>query len=350
MLFDIINAGIEQLVIHRIGSRTDNTENVYSQQCVEMEEESPVPFLLKQYFLASFREPSLYHLGGTKDLSENIVYQSVCAIFDNPALFYEHSRILAALLYENSSHPQIKPGEFYLTLFDGVRIFDQTVKCLGIFKSENKETYLKICSGENSFDVNYEEGINIRKLDKGCLIFDIEREKGFVASLIDKVSKHNEALFWKEDFLGLEERQDNNFFTHNYLNVCKGFVEDVFSPANDVPRTEQIDMLNRSINYFKENTLFDEGRFEKDVLAAPDIVSAFSQFKEFYEEQNNVSLNEEFKISPDVVKKENKYFKSVLKLDKNFHVYVHGNRQFIEKGFDQSRGLYYYRLFFEHET
>jgi len=349
MLFDIINADIEQLVIHKIGSRSNYTDNAYSQKCVEMEDDSPVPFLLKQYFLASFREPALYHFDGVKGLSGNMVYQSACTIFDNPELFYEHSRILAALLYENSSHPQIKPGEFYLTLFKGVRIFDQTVKCLGIFKSENKETYLKICPGENSFGINYEEGINIRKLDKGCLIFEVERDKGFVISLIDKVSKNNEALFWKEDFLGLSERQDNNFFTHNYLNVCKGFVDDYF-PANDLPRTDQIDALNRSIDYFKENNLFNEERFGKEVLETPDIVEAFNQFKKSYEQDNNVTLNEEFKISPDVVKKENKYFKSVLKLDKNFHVYVHGNRRFIEKGFDQNRRLNYYTLFFEYES
>jgi hypothetical protein len=350
MLFDIVNATIEQLVIHKIGSRSNNTENIYSREGVNLEKDSPVPFLLKQYFLASFREPSLYHLEGKTGIPGNIVYQSACAIFDNPDLFYEHSRILAASLYENSSHPQIKPGEFYLTLFDGVRVFDQTVLCLGIFKSENKETYLKICSGGDSFNVNYEEGINIRKLDKGCLIFNVERENGFVVSLIDKVSKQNEALFWKEDFLGLESRQDNNFFTQNYLNVCKEFVEDVFSPANEVPRTEQIDMLNRSINYFKDNTLFNEDRFEDEVLGAPDIVDAFNQFKEFYEKENNVNLTEEFKISPEVVKKENKSFRSVLKLDKNFHVYIHGDRRFVEKGFDASKGLNYYKLYFEYES
>ena len=348
MLFDIINANIEQLVIHKIGSRSDNTENVYSQKCVELETESPIPYLLKQYFLASFREPALYHLDSG---SNNIVYRSACSIFDNPSLFYEHSRILASSLYDNSLHPQIKPGEFYLTLFNGVQIFDQTVKCLGLFKSENKETYLKICPGEDSFDVNYEEGINIRKLDKGCLIFDVEREKGFVVSLIDKVSKQNEAIFWKNDFLGLEERQDSNFYTHNYLNFCKEFVEDVFSPVNEVPRTEQIDMRNRSINYFKENTLFNENRFEDEVLgAAPDIVDAFNRFKELYEKEKNVSLNEEFTISPDVVKKENKHFKSVLKLDKNFHIYVHGNQRLIERGFDPTKGLHFYKCYFEYET
>ena len=347
MLFDIINANIEQLVIHRIGSRTDNTENVYSQNCVEMEDESPVPFLLKQYFLASFREPALYHLGME---ANNIVYRSASFIFDNPALFYEHSRILAASLYDNSLHPQIKPGEFYLTLFNGVQIFNQTVQCLGLFKSENKETYLKVCPGEDSFDVNWEEGINIRKLDKGCLIFNIERENGFVVSLIDKVSKQNEAIFWKDDFLGLEERKDSSFFTHNYLNFCKEFVEDVFSPVNEVPRTEQIDMRNRSINYFKENTLFNENRFEDEVLGAPDIVDTFNRFKELYEKENNVSLNEEFTISPDVVKKENKHFRSVLKLDKNFHIYVHGNQRLIERGFDPTQGLHFYKCYFEYES
>jgi len=347
MLFDIINAAIEQLVIHKIGSRSDNTENVYSQKCVELEAESPVPFLLKQYFLASFREPSLYHLGTE---ANNMVYRSACSIFDNPAHFYEHSRLLAASLYDKSLHPQIKPGEFYLTLFNGVQIFDQTVKCLGVFKSENKETYLKICPSGDSFDVNYEEGINIRKLDKGCLIFDVEREKGFVVSLIDKVSKQNEAVFWKDDFLGLEERQDSNFFTHNYLNFCKEFVDDVFSPVNDVPRTEQIDMRNRSINYFKENTLFNENRFEDEVLGAPDIVEEFNRFKELYEKENNVALNEEFTISPDIVKKENKRFRSVLKLDKNFHIYVHGNQQLIERGFDPTQGLHFYKCFFEYES
>ncbi|MCQ2194442.1 MAG: nucleoid-associated protein [Paludibacteraceae bacterium] len=348
MLFDIINANIEKMVIHKIGSRTDNTENTYSKKCMDLASDSPIQ-MLKQYFLSSFREPVLYHFEGLNHVSDNIVYKSACAIFDNPELFYEHSRILASHLYESSTHPQIKSGEFYLVLFNNVRIFDEDVRCLGIFKSENKETYLKIYPGQDSFDINCEEGINIRKMDKGCLIFDVERESGFVASLVDKVSKQ-EALYWKNDFLSMEERQDNNFFTKNYLDMCKGFVNEVFTQEGNVPRTDQIGMLNRSINYFKDNTMFSEDKFNDEVLAVPEVVDAFSQYRERYADENDVSFGDEFKISPEIVKKENKNFKSVLKLDKNFHLYIHGGHQFIEKGFDEQHGLHYYKLYFERES
>ena len=41
---------------------------------------------------------------------------------------------------------------------------------------------------------------------------------------------------------------------------------------------------------------------------------------------------------------------SVLKLDKNFHVYIHGKREYIEKGFDEEKGMHFYQLFFEEES
>lgn len=43
-------------------------------------------------------------------------------------------------------------------------------------------------------------------------------------------------------------------------------------------------------------------------------------------------------------------FKSVLKLDKNFSVYIHGNRDYIEQGYDEERGKNYYKLYYENET
>ena len=48
MLFDIANAQISKLIIHKIGSRNDNTENTYSERCVEFKEDNPVLGLLKQ--------------------------------------------------------------------------------------------------------------------------------------------------------------------------------------------------------------------------------------------------------------------------------------------------------------
>ncbi|MFN6039537.1 MAG: nucleoid-associated protein, partial [Bacteroidota bacterium] len=39
----------------------------------------------------------------------------------------------------------------------------------------------------------------------------------------------------------------------------------------------------------------------------------------------------------------------VIKLDKNFHIYVHGKHEFIEKGFDEEKGKKFYKLYFDSE-
>jgi hypothetical protein len=61
-------------------------------------------------------------------------------------------------------------------------------------------------------------------------------------------------------------------------------------------------------------------------------------------------MEENFEISAHAVKRQAKIFKSVLKLDKNFHIYIHGNREMIEKGFDEAVGKHYYKLFFDSES
>ena len=86
------------------------------------------------------------------------------------------------------------------------------------------------------------------------------------------------------------------------------------------------------------------------MLQEPEIIDAFENYKEDYQERNQMQIYDEFDINNDAVKKMNRVFKSVLKLDKNFHVYVHGNRNNIIKGFDEERHMNYYQLFFKDEA
>lgn len=58
-----------------------------------------------------------------------------------------------------------------------------------------------------------------------------------------------------------------------------------------------------------------------------------------YETDNNMELPNEFTVSDYAVKDEKKYFKHVLKLDKNFHVYIHGEKKYIRKGYDPDRDM-----------
>ena len=56
-----------------------------------------------------------------------------------------------------------------------------------------------------------------------------------------------------------------------------------------------------------------------------------------------------FEISGNAVKKQQRVYKSVLKLDKNFHIYIHGDRELIEKGFDDGKSMNYYKVYFREE-
>jgi hypothetical protein len=121
-------------------------------------------------------------------------------------------------------------------------------------------------------------------------------------------------------------------------------------PENfEVNPAEQIALLNRSSKFFKEKQKFDLDNFNEEVLQQPEVANAFRKFTESYSEDPEHSISENFDISQTAVKKHAGMFKSVLKLDKNFHIYVHGNRQLIERGYDDDKGMNYYKVFFSNE-
>ena len=83
------------------------------------------------------------------------------------------------------------------------------------------------------------------------------------------------------------------------------------------------------------------------MLQDENVIESFSNFKTDYEQEMQVSISEEFPINTSAVKKNQRYFKSIIKLDKNFHIYIHGDRKMIETGQDD-KGKFY-RLYFEQE-
>ena len=108
-------------------------------------------------------------------------------------------------------------------------------------------------------------------------------------------------------------------------------------------------MLNRSLNFFKEAEVFSEDRFKEEVVKEPEVINAFENFKKQYETEKEIPFQQTFPVSDYAVKDGKKYFRHVLKLDKNFHVYIHGQRKYIEKGYDTARDMNYYKLYFRDE-
>ena len=90
--------------------------------------------------------------------------------------------------------------------------------------------------------------------------------------------------------------------------------------------------------------------FTNEVMQAPELIDTFKDYKQQYEQEFDITIADEFNISDNAVKKQARIFKSVIKLDKNFHIYVHGSRQNIQKGYDEDTGMHFYQLFYNEEA
>jgi len=343
---------IQQLAIHKIGNKLQDELYTLSNKQAEIKDEVLTKILL-QYFLSPFEKVNeiyrLYHPSG--DLQLNTVFHFADLIFKDAENFQPNSSQIARHLYDISNHPKIKGGELYVALLAGVQIEGELHNAIGIFKSETKETYLKVEREESDFALSYEENaINIKKLDKGCLIFNTEKEQGYKVAVVDQTNRNTEAVYWIDDFLKLKVRNDDYSQTNNALSIYKNFVTQGLDEEFGVSKTGKIDLLNRSMKYFKENESFDIDEFATQVIVNPVGVEAFKKFKSSYEDEFDTPVADNFQISNAAVKKQARVYKSVLKLDRNFHIYIHGNNDLIEKGFDEQTGKNYYKIYFDKES
>ncbi len=343
------DAVLERLVLHKVGNKANG--ELLSLSAAPFILNSDISSLLLKYFTSPFKGSQYYVFSNDSSVGFNGMYNCICNIFDDPkANLYEESCNIANHLYDVSVHPNIKSGELYVTYMTQCYLDGEVIDAVGIFKSENKETYLKVFPQGDNFDIEQDNGININKLDKGCIVFNKDREDGFVVAVVDNVSKGNEAVYWIDDFLSLRQRQDSFFQTENMLSLCKNFVVDYLPQEYELTKADQAEILNKTSNYFKENKNFDTDVFSEKVMESEDLKDKFKLYKGAYEKEYEMSLDDSFILNEEALKKAARCLRSVIKLDKNFTIYIHGKRDRVEIGEDEEKGLRYYKLYFEKES
>ena len=340
---------LQQVIVHKVGNPSRGEELKLSVNPLTLNDDI-VRGLLTRYFLSAFNENELYRFTHLSDVEMNEVYRYVRAIFEDRDSFIQQAALLAQFLYSKSTHVKVKEGELYVVLFDEVPFENEFVRAVGIFKSETKETFLKVFQHGQSWEVIQEEGVNINKLDKGCLIFNTNTVDGYKVCVVDATNKQNDAQYWVTDFLQVEPYADSYHHTDKYLSLCKSFITNEYPEKFDVSKSDQIDMLNRSMEYFKSKEQFSLQEFATEVIHHQEVVDTFMDYKKNFESSKNFEIEDEFAIHVSAVKKQQRVFKTVLKLDKNFHIYIHGRRDLIEKGVDEMTGKKYYKIYFDEES
>ncbi len=348
-MLDFTEVSMNQMVVHSIGNRPEEEGVKLSKAELNINDQM-VENILKRYFLDQFKSEYFFSCAHESDLQLNPVYNFAKQIFADPANFYEQSVNLAHHLYQSSNHPKIKTGEFYVVRFSDITVEGEVVEGIGLFKSENKDTYIRVYQKDDNFEVDYDNGINIKKLDKGCLIFNTEEEFGYKVSIVDTTNKSADAAYWRDEFLQIMPRENEFYQTNQIIDICKGFTDHVLTSKNNVDKQEQVAFVKRAEAYFDNSDTYDNEQFKSDIIGDEQISEAFEEYKQDFESARNLSSVDQFELSQPALKKGKKYFRSIIKLDKNFHVYVHSNPDYIEKGFDNQKSLGYYKLFFHEEN
>ncbi|MCE1187919.1 MAG: nucleoid-associated protein [Ignavibacteria bacterium] len=348
-MLDITTTTIDKVSIHHVGNKNNEEPLLVSKRELQLVDQR-LDELLKRYFLHQFKTEEFYSFTfSNNDFTLNPLFQFAEKIFNNLNDFHSVSRDIAQHLYEVSNHPQIKEGDLFVVHFTDLVVVDEVVNCIGIFKSENRHTFLKLNVSDGQFLLDYEDGINIDKLDKGCLIYNTDKEIGYKVSIIDNTSKAAEAQFWCDSFLTLRAFDDNYYKTKSFLAMAKDFVVKELPTESEVSKTEQIKMMNRSIEYFKNKDTFNREEFEDVVFQDKSVIHSFREYDAALRQSRDVDFIDDFEISSKAVRRQEKMYKTVLKLDNNFHIYIHRETDMLEHG-TAPDGRKYYKLYYHEES
>ncbi len=339
-------AKLKQVITHTVGNKQREEGYNLSKEPTYVNPESED--YLKTYFLSQIQPVESYNFSHPVELDLNEVYVMAKQMFAAESDFVTESHNITKLLYEQSEHPKIKNGEVNIVLFDDIIVDDEVVEAIGIYKSETNKPFIAmdVSDSGSSYDIQHKFGYDLKGIDKGCLILNVGKAEGYLVFVIDNIS--GDAKYWLDQFLKVTPSSNDFYETKAFMDMTKVFLTDKLPSENSIDKTERIEMLNKTVDYFKENEAFDQKDFEENVLKEPEVIEAFRDFAPNYSEENQVNISESFGISNQAVKKQVRRYKSVLKLDKNFHIYITGGNKHIHKGVEPD-GRKFYKIYYENE-
>lgn len=349
-MLNFFHTQIENISLHRVGNKSKNEPIFLSSSSFSLTDE--MSGLLKEYFFRPFREKeeNYYRFSHEADLEFNEVFKLVSEFFENPSDSHAISKKIASHLYEQSNHPHIKSGEVYVAHLTDAVLDNQKIDAIGIFKSELKHDFLQFKESNENLEILIRQGININKLDKGCIVFNTGKEEGYKVLSVD--SNRYDAKYWLENFLGLEPLTDENFYTKNYLKFCQNFAKDVVLPAED--KQQEVLFMNRAVNHFAKNDAFEESSFLNEVMENPELIPEFKHYKVEKGPKYSIEDVSNFDIANKAVSDARKKMKNVIQLDTNIQIKMdfinpESAEKFVEKGWDEERQMYYYLVYFNKE-
>jgi len=340
---------ISKATLQRVGQKVNQDLNHLCTEefpLTENEED-----LLRAFFINSIKSnldilKFCHHIS----LEYNTMYSNTKQFFNQEISFIEYSNNVLHHLYEKSNHPQIKSGELFVVLFKDIQFQEITTDAIGIFKIEKKVDYLNFNHADDDLDFSISKGVKLQKVDKGCIILNSEEADGFRAFSIDNNSY--DTNYWKKAFLNLEEILNDSFQTKHHINLLTGF-SNTLVDNNDTYK--QKEFMSTGLKLFQENESITKDMLHEELLEPFDVVEPYSDFKNLYNKEHNLQLEDNFNVASHTLKKEKRKIKNQINLDTKIQIKLdlsdaEAVKENLERGFDEERKMYYYKVFYNEET
>jgi hypothetical protein len=268
------------------------------------------------------------------------------SFFSTKDNFLEISQRISRHLYDQSKHQNIKSGDVFVVHFSELLYGEEMVEAIGVFKCERKNEFMQVNDVDGELLLNFQNGVNLGKLDKGVLLLNVEQEDGFRVLSID--NNYYDTSYWLLDFLDVVHVQDDFFHTSNYLDMVDNFTKEVLAPKMD--KAEQIQFMNDSVDYFAKHETFNFDEFATEIAPEPEVIAELRNYR------NDFALNdvEAFSIAPAAINNAKRKIKNNIKLDNGVSIKMNftnpdESKDIVERGFDEDKGMYFYKVYFNEE-
>lgn len=298
---------------------------------------------LKDFFIKPFnREKVQYSFVHSVDLKYNIVYNTVVDIF-NGGDFIDDSISIFKYLDSVSTMPTIKDGDIFIVKIEDVLDEDTYCEAIGIYKIESKNEFIETTvDSHGNMGVSVKTGYTSQKINKACLIvFTKDMPVGFI------IDKSKDSKFWRQDFLGMENKMTPYSQSKGLVRLMEGFVNDKLSKESLVSKSEQVRIINSSIELLCKSDKINVEELQSEVFQDTNILNMFEEYRKAYEEHEKINMEKSFEIDKKALTVPKKLRK--IKLDDNVELCLMKTGNFIERGFDENSGRNYYKIYFSKE-
>lgn len=313
-------------MVQRVGNKSNEDGVSFSDSLCQLD---GVEEYLLEVINASFKFDDWRQFYYIDDLELNPAYRFVSKIFENESAIIKQANNLARHLYEQSIHPNIKIGEFYVVLLEGCEVDGVETNAIGLFKSELHETVLTVKMENNRLVLSPEIGMSLKKLEKGCIVFNVEKEKGYKVVVVDNTLSNKDAHYWVDNFLHVRNCDDDYHQTERLTEMCKKFVEKV----SEQSAVDGAIIAKKATELLKSEEKLTVDNLPELLCQNDEQKVEFAAYRKSFEEENG-ALNDEVVLVKKAVNYKPVTRMNTLRVGDEFDVKVLNPEARMEQGSD----------------